>query len=148
MPTPVSGVLTVLADRGIVPLVFSEEKNKELNKSKWSSGEWDLEPDNVKWTDPETQLPCWIKRNNFGAFCGYVGIPKGHPYFEKVGDTLNISVHGGITWSNYQEKYSHWWLGFDCAHHMDKTPQELYIDRNNTYKNIIGTMSFLRIFFL
>jgi len=137
MPTLVSGALTVLADRGIVPSVFSEEKNKELDKSKWENGEWNLEPDDIKWTDPETQFPCWIRRNQFGALCGYVGVPKGHPYFEKDGEAFAVSIHGGITFSDYMKKYNHWWLGFDCAHHNDLTPQFSALASDiGTYKNI------------
>lgn len=125
----------VLEDRGIVPSVFSEENNKELDKRRWSKGEWDLEPDSIKWTDPKSNFPCWIKRNTFGALCGYVGIPDYHTYYKQEGGTFNISVHGGITFSDHIDKYSAWWFGFDCAHHMDKTPQAFGAD-TGTYKNI------------
>lgn len=53
--------------------------------------------------------------------CGYVGIPKGHPSFEKHYDDIHVSVHGGLTYSGRDidslKEYggSLWWVGFDCA---------------------------------
>jgi len=40
---------------------------------------------------------------------------------------LQISVHGGITWSEMGEGGEYrteglWWFGFDCAHFMDYVP--------------------------
>lgn len=50
-----------------------------LDKSDWGDGPWQLEPDKAQWPDVETGLPCLIVRNTFGAWCGYVGVPPGHP---------------------------------------------------------------------
>lgn len=132
MPTLASGVLTDLEDRGIA---LSVSKNKKLNKDQWKQGSWDDEWDNIKWTDPVTNFACWIRRNSFGALCGYVGVPEYHTYYKHNGDSFNAPVHGGITFSDHIEKYSAWWFGFDCAHHMDLTPQ-LFIHDTGTYKNI------------
>ena len=121
-----------LEERGIV---LSVSKNDTLDKTKWTEGEWNNEWDEIKWTDPVNNYPCWIRRNNFGALCGYVGVPEYHTYYKQEGDSFNAPVHGGITFSNYIEKYSAWWFGFDCAHHMDLTPQ-LFEHDTGTYKNI------------
>lgn len=47
-------------------------------------------------------------------YCGYVGIPTNHPFFEKNYDEIDISVHGGLTFSDYMDGI--WFIGFDCAH--------------------------------
>ena len=81
---------------------------------------------------------CLIIRNRAGALCGYVGVPKGHPAYTKHYDELDISVHGGLTFSDEGMDESHeetlyykprfhndkrlWWIGFDCAHYQDYCP--------------------------
>ena len=52
-----------------------------LDRSQWSRGEWDDEPDKMQWSDGVTGLPCLIVRNDLGSLCGYVGVTEGHPLF-------------------------------------------------------------------
>lgn len=63
--------------------------------------------------------------NGIGYRCGYVRVPKGHPWHGKDCDDVDASVHGGLT---FAEPDMHcdgpgeddaWWLGFDCAHCND-----------------------------
>ena len=113
---------------------------KNVDKSLWPRGDWDNEPDKAYWVDEATGLDCRIVRNEAGGLCGYVGVPKGHPFFEKSYDDLNeedINVHGGLTYSGKsQDKEMDyllppqgdstnniWWLGFDCAHYGDLLPK-------------------------
>lgn len=109
-------------------------------KAKWGAGEWQQEPDKMQWADEATKLPCLIVRNQLGALCGYVGVFKGHPYFEKEYRDINCEVHGGLTFSDFCEPHPEnkehgichivsegeddhvWWLGFDCAHADDIVP--------------------------
>jgi hypothetical protein len=78
-----------------------------------------------------------------GALCGYVGVPKSHPLFEKGYDEAesvgNFSVHGGLTFAGHcqagpegqtichlvdpGEDDNVWWLGFDCSHAGDVSPK-------------------------
>jgi hypothetical protein len=51
--------------------------------SPFPPGEWDNEPDKIQFFEPYSAYTCLIVRNQFGALCGYVGIPETHPYFEK-----------------------------------------------------------------
>jgi hypothetical protein len=67
--------------------------------------------------------------------CGYVGVPQGHPAYHKEYDTLHLSVHGGVTFTDLtgpkpfenlaDKEYPVptddyiWWVGFDCAHAYD-----------------------------
>ena len=110
----------------------------------WPSGEWDSEPDKVQWPDADTGLPCLAVRNRHaGNWCGYVGVAEGHPYVGKdYNDTADLEVHGGLTFANKcqpGQDESHgichlpgpgepdhvWWLGFDCAHAWDHSPQDV-----------------------
>lgn len=53
------------------------------DKSKWGFGQWMDEPDKMQWQDEATGLPCLMVRNNGGAWCGYVGLSEGHPFYGK-----------------------------------------------------------------
>lgn len=111
----------------------------------WGEGPWNNEPDKAQWVDEATGLDCLAVRNMGGGFwCGYVGVPKGHPAYGKgyndvrMHDDEYLGVHGGLTYSNTcAGEICHepepgrpddvWWLGFDCAHAGDFSPQ------NNSY---------------
>jgi len=115
---------------------------RSVDKSSWGPGPWQDEPDKRQWQDPATGLPCLIVRGPMGAWCGYVGVPRGHPYYKVSYHDLpdDIEVHGGITFSNHcdprpqavehgichipgeGESDDVWWLGFDCAHAFDYMP--------------------------
>jgi hypothetical protein len=112
----------------------------DKDKSAWKPGPWQDEPDKEQFSDPETGFPCLVKRNSFGALCGYVGVAAGHPWYEKDYDDVDADVHGGLTYSNFCQDdiiESHsichvpdegepekvWWLGFDCGHYDDVSPQ-------------------------
>jgi len=122
---------------------------RTIDKSGWSRGEWDNEPDKVQWQDEATGRPCLIVRGPSGALCGYVGVPEGHAAFgmdcenvraEIDGEPDYIVVHGGLSFSDHcrpgddeSQGICHtpeegepdrvWWLGFDCAHSGDKSPR-------------------------
>ena len=116
-----------------------------VDKSAWPRrGVWDTEPDKAQWLDRGTGFPCLAVRGPGGHFCGYVGVPKGHPLYavsymdEGVAD---VAVHGGLTYSLGRMQHagedgstgiycvtepgdpeSIWWFGFDCAHCGDLCP--------------------------
>lgn len=113
-------------------------KYKTIDKSDWPRGPWDDEPDKMQWMDKKTGLPCLIVRGPHGSWCGYVGVPKAHPAFEKGYDDVDASAHGGLTFADRcspgaedhgichvveeGEDDKVWWLGFDCAHSGDFVP--------------------------
>lgn len=82
---------------------------------------------------------CLINRNPYGALCGYVAVPPGHPWHSKTYNDLGEAdiwpnVHGGLTYSEKcqgpichkpkpGEEDDVWWLGFDCAHFDDLIPE-------------------------
>lgn len=88
---------------------------RTYDKSGWQPGPWMNEPDKKQWQDPETGLPCLIVRGPVGAWCGYVGVGKDHPWFGKDYTNLSlewddperqktpeavIRVHGGLTFAD------------------------------------------------
>lgn len=70
-----------------------------------------------------------VLQTHVGAWCGYVGLPDGHPW-HGLDCENTVDVHGGVTYaepdppSNSLVQLSlavevhvpSWWLGFDCAH--------------------------------
>jgi hypothetical protein len=83
-------------------------------------GPWMAEPDKVHWIDPATDMDCLAVRNPMGAWCGYVGLPPGHPwhgvnysgcaqrsaacdedwaYCDHSPDA-QVTVHGGLTFAD------------------------------------------------
>lgn len=118
----------------------------------WGPGPWQDEPDRIQWTSP-TGFVCLILRivgkdesriGHPGHFCGYVGIPKDHPWNGSEFDEYSIDVHGGITGGgpcqlpftgqHEMNRRCHasehgaddiTWLGFDCHHSLiDLEPGE------------------------
>ena len=91
--------------------------------------EWDNEPDT---DDFEAYgLFCAMRRNDFGSWCGYVGIPDEHPLYTHNFENLELEVHGGLSYSGYKFKKNNgihkkakpiWWFGFDCSHYGDLMP--------------------------
>lgn len=102
-----------------------------VDRSGWSEGPWDSEPDRVDFE--HAGLHCMVIRNDMGALCGYVGVPRGHALYMERCDDVSLDVHGGVT---YAEKCAGhichapgpgqpddvWWLGFDCTHAGDTIP--------------------------
>lgn len=120
--------------------------NDKCDRSEWGPGAWDGEPDKVQWKDDATGLACLANRNHHsGNWCGYVGVPPGHPLHGKGYDDVKIGedgypdVHGGLTFAEEcgeadapcrgichipepGEPEHLWWFGFDCHHGMDFAP--------------------------
>lgn len=83
---------------------------------------WLREPNEDKWNG---HYVCVMQRGGSDAWCGYVGVPPGHPRFD--GDDSGLEVHGGITWNRqclpdgtHAELQ---WFGFDCGHSGDWCPK-------------------------
>ena len=86
---------------------------------------WEQEPQQAEeWVDADTGYECSIWRNpNMGHLCGYVGIPKGHPcYGVGYNDMDGIEVHGGLTYSEVDDKRQWHVFGFDAGHGGDYSP--------------------------
>ncbi len=112
-----------------------------IPKSDWGDGPWQSEPDHLEWRFRE--LPCVIHRNVIGAWCGYVAVPKGHPWHGKDADALPAEAHGGLTYAGTRSPgraapKDSWWLGFDCGHWDDYVPCIIHLGgghRHGTYRD-------------
>lgn len=103
-----------------------------IPKSEWGEGPWQAEPDRYEFS--HQGFPCLAVRSDFtGAWCGYVAVPPGHPAYERRYEQVDVTAHGGLTYSDHcQGHICHepepgqsdkvWWLGFDCAHCDDVQP--------------------------
>jgi hypothetical protein len=68
-----------------------------------------------------------VVHNGMGYRCGYVKVFEGHPWFKKHYDDIKANAHGGLTYSDDSEDGG-WWVGFDCAHHMDAPDPSLDVE--------------------
>lgn len=106
-----------------------EKYNSTLSdRLKKNSGPWNNEP--MRKEFKHLGFDCLIQRGPVGAWCGYVAVSKGHPWFEKHYDAVDAEVHGGLTFSEHcgglichpSDNDTVWWLGFDCSHSGDIAP--------------------------
>ena len=118
------------------------EELKGLPMQEWAAGPWMDEPWRYEWT--YKGLRCLVLRGHSGSLCGYVRIPRMHPWYridysgvclerpsckdKWCGHTLeaSIEVHGGLTFSGgpfgTPRWWGGWWIGFDCNHLHDLAP--------------------------
>ena len=116
-------------------MVYVNTTETELNfmvpRSEWGDGPWQQEPDRVDFI--HAGFSCLLLRSRSGAWCGYVGVPSGHPSYGKAYADVPVGVHGGLTFSGpCQGDICHtpqpgmpddvYWLGFDCSHAGDLDP--------------------------
>ena len=110
---------------------MSAQEHK-VDRKGWPAGPWDDEPqDREEWRHA-SGMPCLMVRSPHGNWCGYVGVPPGHPYHGKEYGEADVETHGGLTFAGAcQGRICHeakpgepepWWLGFDCAHCWDISP--------------------------
>ncbi len=99
-----------------------------------------------RWTN-DYGFDCVITFNDGGYRCGYVGIPKNHPYFKKDYSKIHIPVNGGLTYSDFSNDFDSnnnlWYLGFDCNHgfeeHDPESLKKYYPDIYVIYMNLLDT---------
>lgn len=117
------------------------ERDTWIDKTDWGDGPWQHEPDRSEWRiGPFVALA--LRQPTSGHWCGYLGVPPGHPWHGQDYVDVAVEVHGGLTFAQasmeddrpQRERVCHvpqpgepadvWWLGFDCAHFMDRRPGE------------------------
>lgn len=123
-------------------------QKRVVDRTGWRRGPWDGEPDEDRWTDEATGYPCIALRIAPGGhWCGYVGIPSGHPWFGKTDDYgCGVNVHGGITYSQHcrgsvchvrtEGEPERFWYGFDCNHSGDAQPKRPDFFIYGSYKTL------------
>jgi hypothetical protein len=112
-----------------------------IDKSEWGPGPWQDEPDKAVWVDVATDLDCMaVRHDQLGYWCGYVGVPFGHPAYGRdpfAGDDDDVA---GLTYGNLCQPHEDgpangichlaqpgrpehvYWLGFDCGHFDELAP--------------------------
>ncbi len=100
---------------------------------------WDNEPDFAEFIDDVSMYKCQIKRSvTGGGLCGYVVLPHNHPLYGKDiedKDHPKINVHGGITYSSFNED-GEFLVGFDCQHGItDFIPKMFTLQKESAYKD-------------
>lgn len=107
-----------------------------VDRSNWRPGPWDAEPDKVEWR--YRGMACLAVRQRHGAWCGYVAVQTSHPWATGNAAECESSVHGGITYGPSEchgpvchvpqrgEPDDVRWIGFDCMHFADATPDGRY----------------------
>jgi len=97
-------------------------------KASWPEGVWTKEPDAVVFE--HRGFWCAVARHPVqGNLVGYVRVPKGHPWYGATDRQLYdagvcVDVHGGLSYTAFGEDgdTDGWYLGFDCAHYLDFSP--------------------------
>lgn len=129
-------------------------------------GPWADEPDKAQWVDETTGLDCLAVRAHHGAWCGYVGIPPGHPWYDANPYHLGYECEAGIPELNYGDRCRDddpepavchvpapgrpadvYWVGFDNAHAWDLAPNRdreiraITGEATTAYDNLLTSMS-------
>lgn len=105
----------------------------KVDKSTWGPGEWQAEPDRVDFI--AHGFACLALRHpEHGHFCGYVAVPREHPFYGKGYDDIDANFHRGLTYAARCDgaRVCHvpapgmpddvWWIGGDFGHVWDRSP--------------------------
>ena len=92
-------------------------------------------------------ITCVVVGVRIGHRCGYVGLQNPPKSITDDPYSLDLDVHGGITYSRYSKNYpintstTKFWLGFDCAHYSDGKDMTLVKELNYkvVYEKILKT---------
>jgi hypothetical protein len=106
-----------------------------IDKSTWGPGAWQDEPDRVDFM--HAGFACFaLRHEENGHWCGYVGVPREHPFYGKEHGEVSSDLdgHRGVNYSAPCDggRICHvpepgmpddvWWFGFDCGHAFDLSP--------------------------
>ena len=92
-------------------------------------------------------LTCLVQRAlSTLSWCGYVQLPKGHPYYGKYYAELEdkLEVHGSVTYAD-SIRDEGYWIGFDCAHAYDLSPMNYLVGRLTGCDYAVGDDSYKTI---
>ena len=107
---------------------------------------WLEEPDEVRGS--HAGLEWLVRRAGGGHLCGYVRVPGEHPlygaplYAAQDDDDYakywfgKVEVHGCPTYAGFRHEDGGFWVGFDCAHSGDLSPNYRGIVFEGTYRTM------------
>jgi hypothetical protein len=101
-------------------------KENPIDRTDWSAGPWDDEPDREQWTT-EVGLPGLLVRNRMGALCGYAAVNPGHP-FHGIDYAACGRRHGPRCQRSPRSEYpvpisDEWWERVKDDTHCEHTPE-------------------------
>lgn len=109
-------------------LLPSSSPESFRNKESWGDGPWLNEPGMDEEVIFEYKgYECVLRRNDFGAWCGYVIVPIDSKWakYEHPMD-IPLRIHGGITYGEEgairESGKPVYVIGFDCSHLNDYSP--------------------------
>lgn len=124
---------------------YTETHHLAEEKARWRHGPWTDEADRFEGRVDGFPV-LGLRHPQSGHWCGYVGVPPGHPWHGSSGDGYSEGnnagprCHGGVTFAEPcadgaegspravchvprpGEPAEVWWLGFDCCHYGDCSP--------------------------
>jgi hypothetical protein len=95
---------------------------------------WEQEPDQLDLQRAGFGAKVW-RHPRAGHLCGYLTLPKGHPWGDVGCDDIEAQPHGGWTYASRNDDGSVT-FGFDCAHAGDIMPMHAPFCVKDTYKTI------------
>lgn len=101
-----------------------------MSKASWGEGEWQHEPDLLRWTANLSGYPCVAARHPvLGYWLGYVGVHPDHPMHGapledvRVGSLYVHNEHLDLAALSTRTQLApldqppgYWWFGFNCGH--------------------------------
>jgi len=88
-------------------------------------------PNDVLATGEHLGFEWAVVHNGIGNRCGYVRVPKDHPWYGMTDfDLGHLDIHGGITFAEKDTPCGKgddegYWVGFDCCHSGDRPDHAL-----------------------
>lgn len=111
------------------------------------------EPNKVHFPVDEYEALIW-RHPDHGHLNGYVGVNTSHHLFGVVEDSMDVCVHGGLTFSGTLNigNDSVWYFGFDTAHYGDAYPmrpetigyEQTYRDFRYVYRETMHLLEQIR----
>jgi hypothetical protein len=112
---------------------MSESIEWKVDRKGWPAGPWDGEPDRIEWR--HLGVVCLMVRvEEIGTWCGYVGVPAGHPWHSRYYKDIAADVIEGLNYSDAcsppichvpqpGEEHDLWWVGFNGLGARDLMPK-------------------------
>jgi len=104
--------------KGIDSALRRIQSRKRFSKTKQMRLEHDWPPEEAvlkRWK--HQGIECVVGRGSI-ALCGYIAVPKGHPWYGIWHADIPLEIHGGLSFACRGTK-DRWWLGWDYGHDGD-----------------------------
>lgn len=98
--------------------IFDPNINHTVDRSGWTPGRWDDEPDHEVFEAHGFTCAIW-RHKTTACLCGYIAVPVGHPLYGAPDQEFYDADHG----INFVAKHHDvWCVGFDNSHYGQGSP--------------------------